>query len=135
MEMGYGLRTKSLEDSIVGRSRHDGHTFIVAEPGDCTRYVLMFTDLDKLQGASVATNGGPGFILVTSMADTHNVRSMFVTKDGFVHWQQDVLGVLTESIPSSVTLGELIAHVVGCECVTSEEFLRDYGAALKEARS
>jgi hypothetical protein len=37
-------------------------------------------------------------------------------------------GVTGTSVASAVTVAELIAHVVGCECVTREEFLRDNGA-------
>ena len=120
------LRTKTLEDSIVKRAERGGHTWIEAHPGDGTRYVLCFTDLDELPGSSKATTGGEGFVLVTSMADSHSMRSMCVGKDSLLHWTR-VEERLGSTMVSSVTLAELIAHVIGCRCVSRDEFQRDHG--------
>lgn len=130
--MHYSLRTKILEDSIVRRESRDGQTFIEAEPGDSTRYCLVFTSL--VDTASKASCGGTGYVLVNEVADCCRIRSMIVPKDGFVHFN-DVEDRMGYGTASAITVAELIAHVVGCKCVTREEFLRDFDATADPIRS
>lgn len=124
----YDLRTKTLEDSIVARSTEGGRTFVEAQPGDGTRYVLFFTELDGLAGAGRSIGVSSGCVMVTLATDFRDPKTMYVYKDGEIHWRTLLEDKILRSKASAVTLAEIIGYVVGCKYVSRESFLLANGA-------
>ncbi len=122
------LRRKPIHDGIVGLAAGQGDLrFVEYQPGNGTRYCLAFLDVTSLPEdarraiAEWSGLGRAGGVLVT---DLLGGRHLGVEKGCFLHWSfvGERLGCSTAD---AVVLAELIAHVVGAEAVSSEEFAQE----------
>jgi len=129
--MLYDLRTKeTVEAGIVFEERIGSlpeTIFCVYEPGDGTRYAVLLTPIEWSPDAMRQMGVQENTWLVSLMNDPGSVESFCIhaPKGGYIHYdraQKTRLG-----LPSSVTLTELLAHLLGCRCTTRDEFLARMG--------
>jgi hypothetical protein len=129
--MHYDLRTKeTIEEGIVFIERIGSlpeRIFCVYEPGDGTRYAVLLTPLDWSPEAMGRMGVGENTWLVSLMNDPGSVKSFCVTAapGGYIHY--DRAQKVDLGLPSSVTLTELLAHLLKCHCTTRDEFLARMG--------
>jgi hypothetical protein len=118
------LRTlPTIEAGIVHREDLPGRTFIEYQPGDGTRYSLIFTDLQDFEKVSYHLGCQDDSVLVTLVNFS---MSMVVAKNnGFLSWRYvhekmgDSKASLTQA--SAFTLAEIIAHMTGREATTPQQ--------------
>lgn len=125
------LRSKPIDESITIDHEVPGRRFIEYQPGDATRYLLLFVDLDFGDthglGQHVGSNGSAS---VVTLLNWPHCPSVVLQRDGgFLApaYVEEKLGV---GGPSSVTLAEIIAHVLGREADTPERYRERYGRSL-----
>jgi hypothetical protein len=132
--MHYDLRTKeTVAEGIVFVEQigtvpsAPAHTFCVYEPGDGTRYAVLLTPLGWSEKARGKMGVSEHTWLVSLMNDPGSVKSFCVTAapGGYIHY--DRAQKVDLGLPSSVTLTELLAHLLKCRCTTRDEFLARMG--------
>lgn len=125
-------RTKaSVKDGIVLRIECPGSegypwdrstTLIQYEPGNGTRYVVLFVSLSDIGPAGKDAIGGveDDAWLATLMSHP-NKPSMVISKIDFLHWSyaREKFGSITAG--DAMVLAELIGTVVGCEFSSAKE--------------
>lgn len=118
--MNLDTRTKkSVADSIVSDlprgSCNVPVRYVIAEPGNGTRYSLVFTDLKGSD--EVGEQGGWLVTWINSL----DLKAMVVTDNGgFLDWRY-VMKKMRASIADAVCLAEIIGHCTGREYETCEE--------------
>lgn len=113
-------RTPTVEAGmkVVGRQADGAVAFVQYEPGNMTRYPVVIHRMGE--EAACASGFGPGAVLVTLLWGV--TRSMVVHPDGcpsVVEFRE----ALDVSLADAVVLMELLGHVLGMPCLTTEAAL------------
>lgn len=116
------FRTKTIDESISYEEKGEGHMLITYQPGNMTRYVLIFQKLSFIGGAEARQQTGTqhGTWLVSNVADSRNINTMLVVENnGFLHYSyvEEKMGVGTGD---AVVLAEIIGEKLGRSYETSE---------------
>lgn len=118
------LRTRPIEKSIIFEEKNvlgQVH-YVVYEPGNCTRYEVIFTDLcGAFRERTVSVMGVPKRSVLVTLMWNSNRRSMLVNLDNFLFWES-VKQDLDVSVHDAVVLAEMIGHVAGCKATTCDEY-------------
>jgi len=125
------MRTKEWKDAIVADRTFGGVRAMVVEPGDATRYAMLFTDVPGTV-AEVVDLRECYLVTCTNLVYGKHASSMFVRPGQLVTWRdvRDQMGVTAAG--SCQLIAELCAHVVGSRCVTWEQFESDYARYVEE---
>jgi hypothetical protein len=121
--MVYDVRTRPIEDSIKAVGQSDlGIGYYDYQPGNGTRYALLFTRLDatKLPEACEGTLGpGRSGWMITWVTKG---KTMILSDTGrFVHYNY-IAEKLDVGVADAICLAEFIGHVLGRPSTRSEEF-------------
>jgi len=123
-------RGKPLNDAILRVDTERGDfRYIVAEPGDATRYELLIASLDHT--VAKMSNQLEGSLIVSCLNLTGEPRSMFV-RPGRLHWQdiREGLGISAEGSCYFITV--LLSWIYPrFACMSEEEFQASYEAWLR----
>lgn len=113
------LRTKPIEQAIVFDEGDDRQRLVVYEPGDGTRYVVLFNRIDF--HPDVHTHMGAPEVASLVTLVNFGRRSMIVGHgQGYLapRYVEEKLGF---GLPSAVTMAELIARYTDRDALTPEE--------------
>jgi hypothetical protein len=104
---------------------------MVVEPGDATRYCMLFTDIPGTQAEVVELNEC-SLVTCTNLVRGKRAASMFAHAGQLVTWRdvRDQMGVTAAG--SCQLIAELCAHVIGSRCVPWEQFEADYARYVEE---
>lgn len=124
--MSDGLRTKTIEQSIRKNVMIGDTRIVVYEPGDCTRYDLVFTPVGS------ALPGTTNAMLVTVSNFRHGPSMLVEINHGFLApwYLSEKMGI---EGPSAVTLAEVIAHFTERTAMSPEDYRRRQNASAKVA--
>ena len=116
------LRTKSIEDSIKYEDMSSTVSYYDYQPGNGTRYRLLFTFLDKCTEKTKDHLGSHSkdTCVVTNFR-SRDSRSMVIPGRDFYLHHSFVQEKLDCCIPDSIVLAEFIGWVVRCGYTPQEE--------------
>jgi hypothetical protein len=131
--MSIEVRTKAtVEEGVVARQELEGRLFITYDPGNGSRYLLLFTSLTGLDERNLDLIGvGPKCWLVTLLNYDPRPSALISDNGQHLNWTyvREKMGrnerghhVLGE--PDAIVVTELIGHLTGRSYVTSEEILK-----------
>jgi hypothetical protein len=123
-------RDKQLSDTILKTDIQQGDLrYIVAEPGDCTRYELLITSVDNATADTIGVTRGS--LIVTLLNLGGHPRSMFLYPDK-LSWKDVRDGLSLSAEGSCYFITALIAWIYpGFSCASEEEFYESYMAEQK----
>lgn len=116
------IRTRpTVAEGIVSRSAVGRQQLVEYQPGNGTRYVLLFTPLDEFANAERATGHHYDSWVVTDLSTGY--RALILDEHSYLDpWT--LAEKLDSSLPDAVAIGELCAHVLGCSTLNCEGFAR-----------
>ena len=118
-------RGKSVKNSIIHNNKvcETGWRRVVCEPGDMTKYDLMFYDIGLEMGKAI--NQPTGSLIVMNLNLTDIPTSMFLRGGDIVDWKtiQDGLDIQAEGSCYFISL--LVATLYYFRCGTFENFEDD----------
>jgi len=124
MACEYDIRTKPIEACAARVAGNDERKVVDWQPGNGTRYALLFVRLHELAGVDECSDWQVTWIT--------RRRTMFVSDSSYVSysyvqekmsWVKDIIG-----ISDAICIAEAIGHVLGLEATSCEEFDPDLPA-------
>ena len=116
-------RTREWKDAIKINEQHGDTRVLVVEPGDCTKYELMVTELSNHVCAIMGLPTGSYIVC------NHNLSGMFTAMPFFsgqyLSWNHVKNHMHIHAAGSCWLITELLAEMYGTRCQTYEEFERD----------
>jgi hypothetical protein len=108
-----GQRTKTIEDGIVKREDSPGQVYIDYQPGNGTRYPLLFVRIEPGHAGQVIGFGSDGGWMITWIGSARS-KSMFISDCTFVHvnYIREKLA-LNDSDGDAICIAEIIGHILG----------------------
>jgi hypothetical protein len=125
-------RGKPIDGSIITHETHGDTHYIVAEPGDATRYALLVTVIsgELAHQAHVV----PGALVVTCLNLRGNPVSMYVRRGDRLHWEDINEGMGIHASGSCYFITELLALLFDVECETYEQFYYRYTQMIESKK-
>lgn len=116
------IRTReTVEDGIKAREDNGATTFVEYQPGNGTRYALVFTRLNEMPATRRALGAGEDAVLVTLATDPKGSRACVFTVGGYIEPYRVEERLTPRRFADAAALCEVIAHVVGGTCPSLEE--------------
>lgn len=116
------IRTQpTVEDGIKVNEVNGPVTFVEYQPGNGTRYALVFTNLHEMEDARYRLGAGEGAVLVTLATDPRGSRSCIFEAGGYVEPYRIEERLTPRRMVDAMALCEVIAHVLKASCPSLEE--------------
>ena len=118
----YVYRGRKLHDSIIKADSERGDfRYLVAEPGDATRYELLVAAPDP--ATLEACHESPGSIIVTQLNLSNGPSSMFIRVGTRLSWRDIHEGLGIDAAGSCYFITVFLSYIYqGIRCETEEEF-------------
>ena len=116
------VRGVGIKEGIIEETQWDPLVrYFVYEPGNGTRYPLLFTPLDYLNPQATGAGSGAGYTLVSLCWGPKDIRSYAFKNTGFLHWDKVRKELKLNGIPDAIVLAEFIALQLGREAMSVQE--------------
>lgn len=118
------VRTKkTVKEGIRVQEEFEGRLFVSYEPGNGTRYILLFTKLDGFsEGVGDLIGVGPKCWVVTYLNRDPRPSALISDNGQLLHWSY-VGKKLQLRTPDAVVVAELIGHITGRPYITGDEVM------------
>jgi len=113
MDYKYSIRTRDTRDCIKALKDFGDQKFVDWQPGNGTRYALLFVRLDPQ--VQIEESGDWQVTWLTKL------RTMFIGQNSFVHYNY-VKEKMHCGSADAICIAEAIGHVLGFNSTTSEQF-------------
>lgn len=116
------IRSVGIAKGLIKETQWDPLVrYFVYEPGNGTRYPLMFTPLDYLEPHDTGAGDGTGYTLVSLCWGPKDIRSYAFRNTGFLSWDKVMRELKLNGIPDAIVLAEFIALKLGREALSVED--------------